>query len=163
MCAEKLWREKAEYGLHTQVLYLTMPQPKGCKHIMNYNNNNNNKILGVGEACRRYRREMERRQHNAGTFISIFPYFLMFICLSLGWNSILFISLICCTSCSFIVTIDQSVNQIVPLGNGLRKKKKEEDLDRMYDEISWRLKLNMGGIPRSCIPVCHSLKATSIK
>ena len=44
------------------------------------------KILGVGETCRRYRREMKRRQHNGGTFISIFPYFHMLICLSLSWN-----------------------------------------------------------------------------
>ena len=41
MYAEKLWSEKAAYGLNTQVLYYTMPQPRGCKHIMNYNNNNN--------------------------------------------------------------------------------------------------------------------------
>ena len=55
------------------------------------------------------------------------------------------------------------MNQIGPVSNGLRKKKKEEDLDRMYDEIQSRLKLNMGRIPRSCIPVCHSLNAASIK
>ena len=51
----------------------------------------------------------------------------------------------------------------VPVGNGLRKKMKDEVLDRMDDEIKRRLKLNMGWIPRSCIPICHSLKAASIK
>ena len=51
----------------------------------------------------------------------------------------------------------------MPDGNRQSKKKKEEDLDRMYDKTLRRLKLNMGWIPRSCIPVCYSLKAESIK
>ena len=83
-------------------------------------------------------REMERRQHNGGTFISISPYFLMLICLSLGCNSFLFISVFCYSFFSFILTIDYSVNQIVPVDNVQRNKKKEEDLDRMYDEIQRR-------------------------